>query len=78
MSRPESILSLSERLKARAAVERRRGRTNIAADLRYASFCCGRLAALIIAEQAGAELDPIRRTQLCEEALTTWQRAHDA
>jgi hypothetical protein len=64
--RSESLIALAERLKAEA----RRVRKNepaVAADLRYAVFCCGRLAALAVADELVGEPDPTRRRALIEE-----------
>ena len=64
--RPESLIALAERLKA----ESQRVRKNepaFAADLRYAVFCCRRLAALAVADELAGERDSGRRRELVEE-----------
>jgi hypothetical protein len=64
--RPESLIALAERLKT----ESRRVRKNepgFAADLRYAVFCCRRLAALAVADELADESDSGRRRALAEE-----------
>jgi hypothetical protein len=64
--RPESLIALAERLKTEA----RRVRKNepaFAADLRYAVFCCRKLAALAVADELAGEQDSGRRRQLAEE-----------
>ncbi len=64
--RPESLIALAERLKT----ESRRIRKNepaFAADLRYAVFCCRRLAARAVADELVGEQDSGRRRELAEE-----------
>jgi hypothetical protein len=64
--RPESLIALAERLKTEA----RRVRKNepaFAADLRYAVFCCRRLAALAVADELAGEHNFSRRRELVEE-----------
>lgn len=64
--RAESLIALAERLKTEA----RRVRKNepaFAADLRYAVFCCRKLAALAVAEELAGEHDAGRRRELAEE-----------
>jgi hypothetical protein len=64
--RPESLIALAERLKA----ESQRVRKNepaFAADLRYAVFCCRRLAALAVADELADEPDSSRRRELAKE-----------
>jgi hypothetical protein len=64
--RPESLIALAERLKAEAR-RVRKIEPGFAADLRYAVFCCRRLAALAVANELVGEPDPTRRRALAEE-----------
>jgi hypothetical protein len=64
--RPESLIALAERLKT----ESQRVRKNepaFAADLRYAVFCCRKLAALAVADELADEPDSSRRRELAKE-----------
>jgi hypothetical protein len=64
--RPESLIALAERLKAEAR-RVRKSEPGFAADLRYAVFCCRRLAALAVADELVGEPDATRRRALIEE-----------
>jgi hypothetical protein len=64
--RPESLIALAERLKAEAR-RVRKSEPAFAADLRYAVFCCRRLAALAVADELAGEHDSGRRRELVEE-----------
>lgn len=76
MAQAESLLALSARLRQYAARARQCGHTSYAADLRFGSIAARRLAALLIAEQAGVECDAVRRRDLTQEAISAWQAAH--
>ena len=64
--RPESLIALAERLKAESQ-RVRKNEPGFAADLRYAVFCCRRLAALAVADELVGEHDSGRRRELVEE-----------
>jgi hypothetical protein len=71
MSECTTIIALAERLRGHSRVAWRRGRGELAGDLRLAAHYLRRHAALLIADEAERERDPARREQLVEEARTT-------
>ena len=70
--KPETYLALAERLHARARQAQRRGNTHSAVDLRLASTLARRYAALLVADEAIAEQDATRQSQLTHEGAQTW------
>jgi hypothetical protein len=75
MVKAETILALCERLKLHSQQAEQQGQEDLAFDCRLALLYCQRLAALTIADKAGAEFDPDRRRQLTDEATALWQEA---
>jgi hypothetical protein len=69
--RPESLIALSERLKTEARRVRKH-EPGLASDLRYAVFCCRRLAAVAVADELVGERDADRRRELVEEMDGLW------
>ena len=72
MAKAETILALCERLKVHSQQAEQQGQEDLAFDCRLALLYCQRLAAVTIADKAGAEFDPNRRR---EEAAALWQEA---
>jgi hypothetical protein len=70
--RPESLIALAERLKTEAR-RVRKNEPGLASDLRYAVFCCRRLAAVAVADELVGERDPGRRRELVEEIDGLWR-----
>jgi len=70
--RPESLIALAERLKTEAR-RIRKHEPGLASDLRYAVFCCRRLAAVAVADELVGERDPGRRRELIEEIDDLWR-----
>ena len=75
MVKAETILALCERLELHSRQADQQGQEDLAFDCRLALLYCRRLAALTIADEAGAEFDPDRRRELTEEAAALWQEA---
>jgi hypothetical protein len=75
MVKAETILALCGRLELHCRQADQQGQEDLAFDCRLALLYCQRLAALTIADKAGAEFDPDRRRQLTDEATALWQEA---
>jgi hypothetical protein len=75
MVKAETILALCERLELHSRQADQQGQEDLAFDCRLALLYCRRLAALTIADEAGAEFDPDRRRELTKEAAALWQEA---
>ena len=61
----ESVLSLAERLRK---LSRRRGRSEVAADLRLAAMYLRKMAAQGIVREAEQTIDPVEQQRLTNEA----------
>jgi hypothetical protein len=61
----ESVLSLAERLRK---LSRRRGRSEVAADLRLAAMYLRKMAAQGIVREAEQTIDPVEQQRLTHEA----------
>jgi hypothetical protein len=66
------LIALSERLRKLSSTLARRGQWAAAADTRLAGLYVKQHAALIIADEAKLERDPVRKRQLEAEACATW------
>jgi fructose-bisphosphate aldolase class 1 len=72
MLKAESVLSLSLRLRHEALHQMRRGSRVVAADISLASNYLRQFASILIADEAKAERDPVRKRELEAEATATW------
>lgn len=74
--KPEQILGLAERFRARARRTTKTGHFNIAADYRLASVYLKRLAAIAVATEAQFAEGHTEQVRLGSEAMQLWRHAH--